>query len=177
MVSVDLVWQHFQLQPIFLTCQNFFDRSSLRSTGARDQKKKAFLSSCLISGSSTLYSVFNSTAYTGRTVIRGFSFHKNCFFDITFVCFGFVEWDAPRFSTALTKLDDRGLSHKVLLLSFFAFSLLRVSGYGQNNGIIKHWGALGGTKKDFQQIQQERKMEDAGRHWPYGFFSLLSFST
>ena len=132
MVLIDSVSEQFQLQLTVSTCQNFFDRSSLRSTGARDQKK-SFLSSCpFISGSSTFYSVFNSTAYTGADGDPGVLFPQNCFFDITFV-FGFVEWDAPRFSTALTKLDDRGLFHKALLLVFaFFFSLLRVSGCGQN---------------------------------------------
>jgi hypothetical protein len=62
-------------------------------------------------------------------------------------------------------------------LVFLLFSsLLRfLAAAGTRNH--KTLGALGGIKKDFQQIQtRERGVEDAARTWPYGFLSSF-FST
>jgi hypothetical protein len=96
MVLIDSVSEQFQLQLTVSTCQNFFDRSSLRSTGARDQKK-AFSVQVLLFLAHRL-SIPSSTPQQhtrGADGDPGILFPQNCFFDITFV-FGFVEWDAPR---------------------------------------------------------------------------------
>ena len=122
MVWIELVLKHLRLHPTVPTCQKFFDRSSLRSTGARDQKKK--LSVHVLSSLVHRLSIPSSTPQhtRGRTVIRGFCFHKIAFFDITFV-FGFVEWDAPRFSMALLNLMIGACFIKFFACLFCLFSL------------------------------------------------------
>jgi len=107
----------------------------------------------------------------------GVLFPQNCFFDITFV-FGFVEWDAPKFSMAFTKLDDRVLAfYQVLLLGFCSFLPPSVLATARTRN-HKTLGALGGIKiQGFPtNSQKERKMEDAGCSGLM-VFSLLSFST
>lgn len=176
MVSIELVSEHLQLQPTVPTCQNFFDRSSLRSTGARDQKKKLSVHVLLflvhrLSIPSSTHSIH------GADSDPGVLFPQNCFFDITFV-FGFVEWDAPKFSMAFTKLDDRVLAfYQVLLLGFCSFLPPSVLATARTRN-HKTLGALGGIKiQGFPtNSQKERKMEDAGCSGLM-VFSLLSFST
>ena len=172
-----MVLKHLRFQPTIPTCQKFSGRSTLRSTGARDQKKKLsvhvvlFLVHRLSIPSSTPQ---HTRGRTGDPVVL---FPQNCFFDITFV-FGFVEWDAPKFSMAFTKLDDRVLAfYQVLLLGFCSFLPPSVLATARTRN-HKTLGALGGIKiQGFPtNSQKERKMEDAGCSGLM-VFSLLSFST
>jgi hypothetical protein len=176
MVSIELVSKHLQLQPTVPTCQNFFDRSSLRSTGARDQKKSSQFMSFYFWFIDFLFRRQLHSIH-GADGDPGVLFPQNCFFDITFV-FGFVEWDAPKFSMAFTKLDDRVLAfYQVLLLGFCSFLPPSVLATARTRN-HKTLGALGGIKiQGFPtNSQKERKMEDAGCSG-LTVFSLLSFST
>lgn len=89
-----------------------------------------------------------------------------------------MEWDAPKFSMAFTKLDDRVLAfYQVLLLGFCSFLPPSVLATARTRN-HKTLGALGGIKiQGFPtNSQKERKMEDAGCSGLM-VFSLLSFST
>lgn len=88
-----------------------------------------------------------------------------------------MEWVAPKFSMALLNLMIGfwlfiKFSCLVLFRSFLSFDFwLR-----PEQGIIKHWGALGGIKilRISNKFEKERKMEDAGCSGLM-VFSLLSF--
>jgi hypothetical protein len=109
-------------------------------------------------------------------VIRGLGFQQNCFSDITFVFF-LALWGGmlQGFSMALTL-------NLMIRACFFCFCFSSSFLAADRERNYKTLGALGGIKKDFQQIQRkrerERRTEDAGRSsLPEWYFHLLSFST
>jgi hypothetical protein len=126
MVPTYLVSEHFQLQPTVSTCQNFFDRSSLRSTGARDQKKK--LSQFMSFYFWLIDFLFRLQLHSihGADGDPGILFPQNCFFDITFVFLALWSGMLQGFSMALTL----NLMIGACFLAFFFSS--SVLGRGRN---------------------------------------------